>query len=332
MIARDPNHRHGTGAATGTPPETRLIESRADLARAVRYLDAAEADAGVPLVDEAERERLRQAMAEAIVPDGGWRVILAELGEEVVGYGAVVPAAEGDSVVGDVVIGRAGVGRATVRSVLLKRLIGLIDGSADAGTSVDDGAEGRLQIWMRHVSEEDLAGVDADGFRVARRLGILGRQLTAPVPVPSVADVTVRAYRPDDAAAVVGVLAAAYAGTDEEGWTESRFQDKRAMPWFRDEDLLVAEEPDGRLVGLHWLKRREPTVGEVYNLAIHPDGQGHGLGPLLLASGLEHLRAAGMHEVLLWVDRSNERAVGLYTGLGFTTRWDDVALERPLRR
>jgi mycothiol synthase len=104
------------------------------------------------------------------------------------------------------------------------------------------------------------------------------------------------------------------------------------LPWFRAEDLLVAEAPDGRLLGLHWLKRREADVGEVYNLAVHPDGQGQRLGPLLLAAGLAHLRAVGCEDVLLWVDRANDRAVRLYEGEGFTTRWDDVALEHPTPR
>ncbi len=93
---------------------------------------------------------------------------------------------------------------------------------------------------------------------------------------------------------------------------------------------MIAEDADGRVLGLHWLKRRSASVGEVHNLAIHPDGQGRGLGPLLLRAGLDHLAATGCDEVVLWVDRANERAVRLYTSLGFVTRWDDVALARTL--
>jgi mycothiol synthase len=52
------------------------------------------------------------------------------------------------------------------------------------------------------------------------------------------------------------------------------------------------------------------------------------VGPLLLHAGLEHLREQGCDEVILWVDLANERAVSLYRGQGFATRWLDLALER----
>jgi mycothiol synthase len=78
------------------------------------------------------------------------------------------------------------------------------------------------------------------------------------------------------------VLAAAYAGTAEQGWDLERFEERRRLPWFRPEDLLVAELDDSEdgpaLAGLHWLKRRDERTGEVYNLAVHPDAQGHRWG------------------------------------------------------
>lgn len=296
--------------------------SAADLAAAVSYLDAAEAQAGVPLVDEAERERLRRAVVDRAEPEQGWRPFLARLDGVVDGYGAVTAPSDGsDTGVGDVVMPPEPTRRRTVRSALL-------DALRAAGRDLE---VARLQVWMRYVTDDDLVGVDGDGFGVARRLGILGRTLATPVEVPSAEELTVRAYRPEvDDAEVVAVLAAAYAGTDDGGWTRQRFAAKRDLPWFRAEDLLVAEDPEGRLLGLHWLKRRGGGVGEVYNLAVHPDGQGRGVGPLLLAAGLAHLRAAGCQDVLLWVDRANDRAVRLYEGQGFTTRWDDVALEHTL--
>ncbi|MFP4636454.1 MAG: GNAT family N-acetyltransferase, partial [Nitriliruptoraceae bacterium] len=108
---------------------------------------------------------------------------------------------------------------------------------------------------------------------------------------------------------------------------QQRFADRRGADWFRAEDLLLAVDDDGTLLGLHWLKRRDATTGEVYNLAVHPRAQGRGAGPRLLAAGLAHLHAVGCRQVLLWVDLANQRAVRLYRAQGFATRWVDVALE-----
>jgi mycothiol synthase len=107
-----------------------------------------------------------------------------------------------------------------------------------------------------------------------------------------------------------------------------RFASRAAAPWFRHEDLLVAHDDRGRIVGVHWTKRRSADVGEVYNLAVHPDARGKGVGAALLAAGFAHLAAAGMLDVLLWVDLANERALRLYVAHGFTLRWEDVLLRR----
>lgn len=309
---------------TSAPPAIRVqhADGAADLTAATDYLDAVEEEVGVPLVDEAERERLRRAVADGAAPDASWRPVLAVAEGRVVGYAAVAaPSGSDDTAVGDLCVPGDPSLRRAVRSALLGALV----------TEGSDLEVACLQVWMRHVTDDDLTGVDEDGFGVARHLGVLGRRLAHPVEVPPAGEWTVRAYRPGpDDDAVLAVLAGAYEGTDDGGWTRERFAEKRSLPWFRAEDLLVAEAPDGRLLGLHWLKRRGGGVGEVYNLAVHPDGQGQRLGPLLLAAGLAHLRAVGCEDVLLWVDRANDRAVRLYEGEGFTTRWDDVALERSL--
>jgi mycothiol synthase len=294
------------------------IETVADRADARRWLDAAEAAAGVPLVDEAERRRL-DATAEGRQPRAaGWQAMLARRSGTAVGYaGIVLPTGRGGLAVGDVAVTSDRAAAAPVRSVLL----------AELAEWARRHAAGRLQVWLRHATAEDVAGAAADGYEVERRLGVLGRPLDDPGPVSPPHGVTVRGYRPDgDDEQVVEVLAGAYGGTDDGGWTLERFQERRGYDWFRAADLLVAEGADGRLQGLHWLKRRGGGVGEVYNLAIHPRAQGSGLGPVLLGAGLEHLAGIGCDEVLLWVDLANERAVGLYTSHGFVTRWQDVAL------
>ena len=295
-------------------------------ATAVRELQAAlellvrrEEQSGVPLVDEVERERLGRAVEAGAVGDSGWRVALAWREQAVAGYVGLVIDADAGQATGDVA-DPEGVAGLTVLLEAATRL------------ARQHGAP-RLQVWTRQAGEREVEVARGAGFEVARRLAVLGRKLQGDLPDPPPSSARVRTYQPgDDDEAVVEVLAAAYDGTAEQGWDLERFAERRRLPWFRAEDLLVAELDDSAdgpgLAGLHWLKRRDEHTGEVYNLAVHPEAQGHRVGPLLLHAGLEHLREQGCDEVILWVDLANERAVTLYRSQGFATRWLDLALQR----
>jgi mycothiol synthase len=304
--------------------EVRELTTGADLALAVSMLDTQELVLGVPLVDEGERVRLDTAIVsepDTLSPDPTWRPIVACRDTEVVGYAGVVLSGDPDDIaVGDLAPARLPGAWAGILPALLNGLEAVI-GTDAAG----------LQVWVRHVAIGDLAPAVAAGYRVERRLGVLGRTLGQDdVPEPPEGTV-VRAYRRGaDDDAVVDVLSSAYEGTGDGGWDLARFRARRELSWFRDEDLLLAVDAAGRVGGLHWLKRRDAVTGEVYNLAVHQEAQGRGLGPVLLGAGLAHLRAVGCTEVILWVDRANERAVSLYTSRGFETRWDDVALHHVL--
>jgi mycothiol synthase len=305
-----------TGTVVVTPLDAQ------DAATAFEVLSAAEVDG--ELVDEAERRRLAALAGSEAVRAPAWEPIVAHRGDVVVGYGAItLPEDPGGTAIGD-----AAPLPGPATTATLGRLLHHLAGLADAHDA------GHLEVWVRRVDEALAEAAAAAGFRAARTLGILGRDLptgeAVPAPPPGV---TVRSYRPTDDTEVVRVLQGAYAGTADGGWDLDGFRTRTRWDWFRADDLLVAEDTSdddhpGRLLGLHWLKRRDATTGEVHNLAIHPDAQGRGLGPVLLHAGLDHLASTGCDEVLLWVDRANGRAVRLYTREGFTTRWDDVAFVR----
>lgn len=297
--------------------EVRLLGSPTDAAAALAFLDRAGAAVDAPLVDESEQARLRDRAAGGTA--GDHRAALARRGGEAVGYVGVV-------------VGR-GIARADVAvpggAAARGPLAACLEASVALGRSA--GAD-RLELWLRRPDEAAIERATAAGLALERRLAVLGRRLAErPATVPPPPGVAIRAYHPgDDDRAVVAVLAAAYADTAEADWDLAALAARRRYGWFAAEDLLLAVE-EGEILGLHWTKRRSPTVGEVYNLAIAPAAQGRHLGVALLTAGLAHLHDAGIGDVILWVDRANERAVGLYTSQGFTVRWEDVALTRELR-
>ena len=283
---------------------------------AVALLDGAEAHAGVPLVDEAERVRLEEAQQRGERAPT-WRSALADRDGHPVGYLGLVLGGPGAPATGDVTPDRTARGPDVVLRALLAATTAWVGGHAT----------GRAQVWLRDARDAELALAREEGFTVDRRLGILARPLDDVPEPPAPEGASIGTFSDADADAVVDVLAAAYAGTDDGGWTREDFDARRGLDWFDPADLLVArDDADGRVLGLHWTKRRGARVGEVHNLAVHPDAQGRRLGGALLVAGLAHLRAVGCHEVMLWVDLANDRAVRLYTAHGFATAWTDVAL------
>lgn len=297
-----------------------VLHGRDGVDDALSLLDRAEAAAGAPLVDESERHRLQELAQARLERPGHWHSLLVRRDATAVGYAGIVMEDESEPATADIALDRTATPCEPVLTVLLQSLRSLATGH---------GAD-RLRVWLRHASPSDVARVADDGFSIERRLGVLAVELSSR---PEVRDapggVHLRSFDETDADAVVRVLAAAYEGTPDGGWDRRRFDRRRAMGWFRAEDLLVAED-DGDVAGVHWTKRRGNEVGEVYNLAVPPDRHGQRLGAALLEAGLQHLYDVGCRRVLLWVDLSNERALRLYVSHGFTTRWEDLALARTL--
>lgn len=76
---------------------------------------------------------------------------------------------------------------------------------------------------------------------------------------------------------------------------------------------------DARLVGLVAAYANDLTTrrGFVTSVSVAPDQAGQGVALQLMRACLEHARAAGMRELALEVSVQSERAVRLYTRLGF---------------
>ncbi len=133
-------------------------------------------------------------------------------------------------------------------------------------------------------------------------------------------ELTIRAFRDSDTAALLEVNARSFAMHPEQGsMDEAELRERMAEPWFDPEGLLVVVHDDGRLLGFHWTKQHSADVGEVYVVAIDPDSHGYGLGKLATLAGLHRLHSLGVSEVVLYVESDNAPAIRVYRDkLGFT--------------
>ena len=188
-----------------------------------------------------------------------------------------------------------------------------------------------LHVW----AHGDLPGARPLGAKVGlaptRVLLGLERDMTAPVsegPVPE--GVSIRTFvAGQDDAAFLELNARAFANHPEQGqMTQADVDQRIASDWFDADGFFLAER-DGELLGFHWTKTHtDPPVGEVYIVGVDPLAQGLGLGKLLTAHGLRHLQGRGFDRVILYVEGDNERALGVYRGLGFNEAMRDVQYSR----
>lgn len=238
---------------------------------------------------------------------------------------------------------RRGIGTALVHALVRTR---------DAGES------GPLSIWAHGASPAAATLAARTGFSRSRVLLQLRRSLTgsgaADLPEPGLpAGVKVRTFEVGrDEQTWLEMNAAAFAHHPEQGrWTIEDLHRRQEEPWFDPAGFFLAER-DGALVGFHWTKvhPQDPMparsgdgasggeaascdqpgpIGEVYVVGVAPGAGGAGLGRALTVVGLRYLRELGLPAVLLYVDEDNERAVRLYTSLGFTRYTTDVCYLLP---
>jgi ribosomal protein S18 acetylase RimI-like enzyme len=126
--------------------------------------------------------------------------------------------------------------------------------------------------------------------------------LGEPTEVPADPRVTVRTAVPADWQAVRELLRLGF------GWEPPEAAG-------RDLNTLVVEQ-DGQPIGTVRLILEGDQAG-VYGFVIHPDHQGRGIGRDVLHRLCRTARAAGATTVHLEVATDNDRALNLYTSLGF---------------
>lgn len=197
-------------------------------------------------------------------------------------------------------------------------------------TAVRDAAAGEpVSAWAHGDLAAARALASSAGLAVVRELVQMARDLgpqDAPAVPPVPDGTTARAFVVgQDEEAWLRLNARAFADHPEQGrMTRADLEAREREPWFRADDLLLLEQ-DGEPVAFVWTKV-EPgsTDGELYVLAVSPDAQGQGLGRLLTAWTLDHLRARGCARVLLYTEATNTAALATYRRAGFAVSRVDV--------
>jgi mycothiol synthase len=285
-----------------------------------RLLDAATRSDGHEPLGEHKFLRLQRGDDLAIA-------VLAFEEGALVGYAHTVTYGEGGSrrasceLVVDPALRRRGVGRTLL---------------AKAMTTAHAKGARQLDLWAYNDTETSQRIAAQFGFTPARRLLHLHRHMRNVPVAQRIAGATSRAVRPGiDDEAWLALNNRIFAGHPENGqWTLEDLRARMAQPWFRADDVLMLEM-DGEMVGFCWLKveerPQEGRIGEIYVIGTAPEYQGRGLGRFLLASALAHLRTREVAAAAIYVDQSNEAAVGLYNSNGFHYHHVDVCYTRSLR-
>jgi ribosomal protein S18 acetylase RimI-like enzyme len=135
---------------------------------------------------------------------------------------------------------------------------------------------------------------------------------------PSRPDVTVRRATSDDVDDLVRLLDAAFGSTPTDVAERLNAQDERTLL------VEVGSVPVGTV-----RLTRDGATGGIYGLAVDPRWQGRGIGRDVLGRVCRYLRAEGAQQIGLEVAVENERALGLYTSVGFepVTTEDYYALQ-----
>jgi mycothiol synthase len=177
---------------------------------------------------------------------------------------------------------------------------------------------GHVHMWVPKPTQVDDEVAAAAGLKRGRDL----LQMRRPLPFDGDrSSIVTHPFRPgEDEERWLEVNNRAFRSHPEQGsWDLATIAEREAQPWFDAAGFLL-HDIDGQLAGFCWTKIQEEDgemMGEIYVIAVNPDFQGRGLGKQLVIAGLEYLEGAGMPTAMLYVDRDNEEARGLYFALGF---------------
>lgn len=139
--------------------------------------------------------------------------------------------------------------------------------------------------------------------------------------------IDIRAAREADADRLSAVQAGAWRGTYRgiiPAVALERYISERDGQWWqrvlnRRSGTLVVDF-DGEIAGYVTCgpvrRRVVPADGEIYELYLHPDYQGVGLGRRLFTAATQHMKVRRLKGMVAWVLDANEPATRFYRGMG----------------
>lgn len=272
-----------------------------------RNLSAAEQQAVRTLVADAELidgvSPVGEQVLRDLAADDGAHLLAAGRPGAVVGYLNLTPQGAAELVVHPAARGR-GIGTALVRA------------------AVEHSSE-PVRVWAHGSLPAARALAAKLGLRAVRELVQMRRPLTGVTQPDVPPGISIRTYGGShDDPELLRVNNAAFSWHPEQaGWTDSDLADRFAEPWFDPKGLFLAFDERGALRGFHWTKVHDDRLGEVYVLGVDPAAQGRGLGRVLTAVGLDHLRrrlgSQDQAAVILYAESDNVAAIKTYESLGF---------------
>ena len=135
------------------------------------------------------------------------------------------------------------------------------------------------------------------------------------------ADLAIRDATPADVETIAGLDAACFG---EGAWgAEGQATLLRGMAW------TAIAEVEGRPAGYIQLRRTPDNVGEIFELAVHPDVRGRRYGSQMLERSLAWLVDAGVRRVEVTVSTGEPEALDLMRRYGFVAQRSGLTYRRP---
>ena len=186
------------------------------------------------------------------------------------------------------------------------------------------------QWWVSNPTPTHAAIADAAGWTLKRRLLKLAVPLdSAPAACADTASLALREFdESTDLAALLRINNAAFTWhPDQHDWTPHELRRALDQPWALPRDILIAIGENDEPIGFCWMKIHNPgtPTGEIFLIAINPDIGGAGFGTALVCASLQHMINLGCQRAELWCEESNDRALRLYSRVGFKIEATEAA-------
>ncbi len=204
---------------------------------------------------------------------------------------------------------------------------------------IADAEDHSVHFLSVRLPEDRLAAlhaVEAVGFRVIESFLTFGRKTAGEIPFNVASDFHVRPAQSEEMETVASIAYRAFQSFRlrvDPQIPESRARHSR-REWVRNgfkgraEAIYVAESKN-RIVGFALLRSRASTekIGEIELIAVDSAFHGRGIGKALVAEAIRHYQGK-TSKIHVGTQAKNLRAIGLYTGMGFSVVRSELSFHR----